>query len=299
MNALFKFFLKYGIYILFVALEVLSIVIVAHGGAFQRSKFYALSHSVAARAYAMRDNVTNYASLRLTNEQLSQENIVLRNELMRYKQLYLSQSGPKDSIKHAPLDPTLSYESLSAKVVNNSIGHIDNYLTLNRGRLDGILPDMSVITGDGVVGFVESVSDHFAIVMPILNPKAQLSCKIAGKNTDSLGTGNIKDIGSLVWKGGDTRFAHMQQVPKHVPIQKGDHIVTSGYSDFFPEGIDVGTIESFKNANDDNYYDIIVRLSVNFHQLQYVEVLNYKYRNEQISLQDSVRLSNDSKGGRP
>lgn len=298
MSALFKFFVRYGNYLLFIFLEVIALVVAAHGGAFQRSKFYALSHGVASRVYAIREEVTHYIGLSSANEQLSVENSVLRTELFRYKQLYQQLSSTGDSVKRAPLDPTLTYESFAAKVINNSVGAIDNYMTLNRGKLDGIDEDMSVIAAGSAVGVVESVSDHFAIVLPLLNPKAQLSCKIAGKNTDSLGTSHIKDIGSLVWKGGDTRFAHLEKVPRHVPLKKGDKVITSGYSDFFPEGLQVGEIEQFGISNDDNYYDIVVRLSVNFRQLEHVEVLNYKYGRELRTLQDSIHVKKNEGGKR-
>lgn len=298
MSALFKFFLRYGNYLLFLFLEVVSLVAAAHSGAFQRSKFFAMSHSVASHVYAARESVTQYVGLSKANMQLSVENAVLRNELFRYKQLYQQALSSVDTVKRTPLDPTLAYESYAAKVINNGVGAIDNYITLNRGRLDGIHEDMSVIAGGSAVGVVECVSDHFSVVLPLLNPKAQLSCKIAGKNTDSLGTSHIKDIGSLVWTGGDTRFAHLEKVPRHVPLKKGDKVITSGYSDFFPEGLLVGQIEKFGISNDDNYYDIVVRLSVNFHQLQYVEVLNYKYGKELRALQDSAYVKTAKGGGR-
>jgi rod shape-determining protein MreC len=148
---------------------------------------------------------------------------------------------------------------------------------------------MSVINSHGVVGIIKTVSAHFSVIMPILNPKAQISCKIKGRQkaiNDTIGV--IKDIGSLKWDGVDSRFASMIQVPRHVPIRKGDIIVTSGYSDFFPEGIMVGRVESFSKASDDNYYDIKVRLSVNFRTVSYVTVLEYKNRKEQELLEQEA-----------
>ena len=122
--------------------------------------------------------------------------------------------------------------------------------------------------------------------------KARIKVK-SRANKDTVAT--IKDIGSLVWHGGDPRFAKMKQVPRHVKIKKGDSIVTSGYSDFFPEGIMVGTVYDFKTGEDDNYYDIDVELSVNFNNLAYVQVLDYKHKKEQADLEAYARRDSTKK----
>jgi rod shape-determining protein MreC len=161
-----------------------------------------------------------------------------------------------------------------------------NYITLNKGRNDGIRVEMTVISAQGVVGIVKAVSDHFSVVMPLLNKWAQISCKIKVKTKTQIDSiGAVKDIGSLKWDGVDYRYASMLQVPKHVNVHKGDTIVTSGYSDFFPEGVLVGTVDGFESGSDDNYYNIKVRLSVNFKTVTYVKVLDYKHRREQLKIE--------------
>lgn len=286
MKTLIKFFLTYGVYFLFALLEIGSLLMVVNYNRFQQGVFFTSCNSTAAKLYEINQSVWDYFGLKQVNQELAVENVSLRNKLILLDNQFNNLKVDSQRLKSIVLDPEKEYTCYSAKVINNSINKLQNFITLNRGAKDGLKEGMSVITPQGVVGIVKSVSEHFAVVMPILNPKAQISCKIKGRilsANDSLGV--VKDIGSLKWSGEDYRYANMIQVPKHVPVRRGDTIVTSGYSDFFPEGILIGTVEGFSKASDDNYYNIKVKLSVNFKTVSYVDVLEYKHRAEQEQLQ--------------
>ena len=289
MNNLIDFFKKYGLYFLFVALEVFSFISIVNGNYFQRTVFYRYSNEVAGRIYAVESSVTRYLSLAKENENLSKENVELRNSLFVLSNELHSLRSKGDTVHHAPLDPKMEYKCMQARVINNSTNLLQNYITLNRGTSSGIEPEMSVISPQGVVGIVVSASEHFSVVMPLLNSRSLISCKVRAENKQDGLNAMIKDIGSLVWHRGDPRYAKMEQVPRHVRLKKGDLVVTSGYSDFFPEGITVGTVEDFTTADDDNYYDIDVRIAVDFNTLSYVQVLDYKHRKEQKYIEDIAR----------
>lgn len=287
MKTLIKFFITYGIYFLFGILEISSLLMVVNYNHFQRSVFLSSCNKISATIYEYNQGVWSYFGLRQVNEELAAENTLLRRRLFiaeNQVNTLLKDSLRKHTIK---LDPEKEFTCYNARVINNSTNKLQNYITINRGYSDGIREEMSVINPRGVVGIVKAVSKNFSVVMPILNPKAQISCKIKGKLTnvkDSIGV--IKDIGSLKWDGVNPRYASLLQVPRHVPIKVGDKVVTSGYSDFFPEGILVGEVASYEKANDDNYYDIKVKLSVNFTTISYVTVVDYKNREEQEKLEE-------------
>lgn len=306
MRSLVDFFIKYGIILFFLLLEVISFFLVVKNNYFQRSSFYTEFGEITNQFFVVRDGITSYLRLGTVNEQLAQENVELRNRVFELQNEVHRLSGddklksitierPQASLSESDSvgrkDPKLEFTCYSARVINNTTGHLQNYITLNRGYSDGIREDMSVISSGGVVGVVMAVSERFSIVMPVLNSKMQVSCKILADKKVQERLGNIKDIGSLVWNGENPKYATMTNVPRHVPIKTGDIVVTSGYSDFFPEGIRVGSIEKFQPAEDDNYYDIKVRLSVNFSTLEYVEVLNYKNRSEQAALEAEASVA--------
>jgi rod shape-determining protein MreC len=67
----------------------------------------------------------------------------------------------------------------------------------------------------------------------------------------------------------------------------GDTVVTSGYSNIFPEGIMIGTIKQFDVESGTNFYNIKVELSTDFKTLKYVEVVKNTRREEQIRLEST------------
>ena len=75
--------------------------------------------------------------------------------------------------------------------------------------------------------------------MTLLNSKSNLSCKIDGCNS----------FCSLQWQGGDTRYAHLVDLPQYATYEKGDTVITSGFSSFFPAGIPVGVIEETEEGD--------------------------------------------------
>ena len=141
------------------------------------------------------------------------------------------------------------------------------YITVNKGRKDGVEPDMGVVSERGVVGIVSTVSDHFSVVIPLLNPKFKLSCKVLGSSY----------FGTLSWNGRNARFANLDELPRHVEFEKGDTIVTSGYSAIFPSGIIVGKVVNFEKQHDDNFYSLEVELATDFQALNNVRIIkNYR-----------------------
>lgn len=231
MKTLIKFFLKYGIYFLFLLLEIGALLLVVNYNHFQRSVFLSSCNTISAKTYEYNQAVWGYFNLRQVNKELSEENAYLRQRLIHLDNEVHSAKLDSSSLVSF-LSPEKEITCYSARVINNSTNKLVNYITLNRGKRDGIRPEMCVINGQGIVGVVTTVSERFSVVMPILNSRSLISCKIKGySRQDTVGV--VKDIGSLQWNGEDYRFAQMVQVPRHVDIKRGDTIVTSGYSDFF------------------------------------------------------------------
>ena len=160
-------------------------------------------------------------------------------------------------------------------MINNSTNKRNNYLTLNKGKLDGVKPEMGVISSDGVVGIVKDVSDHYCSVMSLCNKDFHTSAKLKKNNY----------FGNLSWEGGNPSKAVVIEIPKHVPLVKGDTLVTTIYSGIFPEGIKIGTIDNFEIKAGENFYTSVVNLSTNFYNLSYVYIVNNIFKGEQKKLE--------------
>ena len=167
------------------------------------------------------------------------------------------------------------FEFVPARVVNNSVNRQSNYLTLDKGRLSGIFPDMAVVAPDGIVGVGRNVSAHYAIVIPVLNSKLQVSVVLK----------NSEYFGSLIWDGKNYREAIVNEIPIHVELEAGDTLLTSGYSAIFPQGEMVGTIKNFKASPGGGSRSIRISLSTDFKKLSRVYVIHNRGKEERDEIE--------------
>lgn len=196
--------------------------------------------------------VSDYFSLKSKNESLAQENARLLQHL-----LSLSDSIDRVSI------PQSDDKVISARVISNSIRKDQNYITLDCGSDDGIEEGMGVVLEEGVVGTIYKTSDHYSLVMPLLNSKSRTSCKISGEDC----------FGFVAWNGGDIRRANVMDLPSHSDVTPGDTVVTSGYSSVFPKGLPIGIVESINPYENGLSPEVVIGLFVDFSRLDYVFVL--------------------------
>ena len=269
MNNLLNFFVKHSAWFIFAVYVILSLVLLFKDNPYQQSVYLTSANSVSAAVYKALNNVTSYFHLRDINESLQERNAALETELIELRNLMndMALQSP-DSLRQPALK---QYSFVMAQVISNSIAQPNNYITINRGGLDGIKPEMGVIDQNGVVGIVNVVGPHASRVISLLNPHMRLSCKLKGSGF----------FGSLVWDGKSPQLAVLEELPKHITFNKGDTIVTSGYSAVFPEGIIVGTVEGLARGMSDSFVSLRIRLTTNFSQLRSVRGITHSMK-EQI-----------------
>ena len=241
---------------------VVSTILLIKSNPLHQNVYLTSANSVSSTVYDLSSGVSSYFNLRESNEDLNRRNADLQSQVATLEaQVDLLRERFNVGINDVP-EVIKPYDFIVAHVIKNSVMKQNNYLTINKGTLDGIKPEMGVIDQNGVVGIVNVVGPHSARVISLLNPHFRLSCKI--KNNDN--------FGSLVWDGRDPRFALLQELPRHTEFQKGDTIITSGYSAVFPPGIPIGIIESENNKAT----GLRVRLLTDFSTLDNVQVVvNY------------------------
>ena len=275
MRNLLNFLLKYNHWFLFILLEVISFVLLFRFNHYQHSVYFSSANVVAGKVYEVSGGITSYFHLKSVNEdlldrimELEQQNRNLENALVKH----LSDSTELNSIRN--LSDT-DYEIFKARVINNSLNLVDNYITLNRGSKDGIRPEMGVVDGNGVVSIVYETSSHYSRVISVLNSKSSISCKIVGSEY----------FGYLKWEYGDARYAYLKDLPRHAEFNLGDTVVTSGYSTVFPEGIMIGTVDDMADSNDGLSYLLKVKLATDFGKVSEVRVIARTGQREQKELE--------------
>ena len=279
MRNLLNFFLKYNYWFLFILLEVISFTLLFRFNQYQGSRFFTTSNWVAGSVYKAANQVTGYFYLKDINDDLVQQNVELSMQVERLREALMTCTQDSSGIEEMKRSALADYDLFPAKVVNNSIIHSDNYITLDKGEADGIRSEMGVVNGNGIVGIVYLTSQHFSVVIPVLNSKSSISCKI--KHSDY--------FGFLNWNGGSSQMAVVRDMPRHSVFEKGDTIVTSGHSAVFPSGIPVGTVVDMEDSQDGLSYLLKVKLFTDFARLNDVRVIAEKGQKEQLALEKQLK----------
>lgn len=249
---------------------------------FQHHIYLSSANAISSGVYRTTSNVTSYFSLRDINEDLQHRNSDLELENYRLKSIIRDYQQKLYADTMTVYTVLSRYHFLIAHVINNSINRSHNYITIEKGRLDGIEPEMGVIDQNGIVGIVNVVGDHTARLISVLNPYLRLSCKVKGEN----------QVGSLVWDGRDPSEAVLEELPKHAKFVKGDTIVTSGYSSVFPEGVPVGTIVSGARDREDNFFTLRIKLFTDFSTLSTVRVISDNMKHELSIVEKELEVKN-------
>ncbi|MFW6259719.1 MAG: rod shape-determining protein MreC [Tangfeifania sp.] len=274
MRSLLRYLLKNYAFVLFLFLEGVALSLLFTHNSYQRSKYLNSSNRITGNIYEAYNSVVQYFHLTEINKNLAEENAELRT-------LLENQAGivaDDDSMFISLEKPDTLYRFTPARVINNSVNRSFNYFTLNKGLEDGIESDQGVLSGGGIVGVVTQVSESYAVGISVLNSRWSVSAMVKKNGY----------YGSLIWRGENYRLADLTEIPLHVDISPGDSVVTSGYSSIFPEGIMIGTIQDFSRPSGENYYSIKVKLSTDFKNLSYVEVIENQDRPEIDKLENII-----------
>ncbi|HEY3430136.1 MAG TPA: rod shape-determining protein MreC [Cyclobacteriaceae bacterium] len=270
MERIVLFLYQYRAFFTFLVLELFCSWLIIENNQYQGARFFNSANGFVANVNGFSQGVREYFSLRDINQVLSEENTRLRKAL-EYKNQSAVESVTDSSI-------IKRFDFISAKVVNNSVSRITNFVTINKGSDEGITPGMAVISPQGIVGKVKMTSRHFSVVTSILNIDVMISGVM--KRTGYFGT--------IQWDGGHPDYTNFNFIPRHVDPQPGDTIITSGYSGVFPEGILVGTIAEKSLRDGAPFYDLKVKLSQDFRKLTYVAVVKSNLLHELDSLEQQI-----------
>lgn len=264
MQNLIRFIRMYNFLLLFLMFQSISLTLIINNNSFQNYRILKITNEYKGFIYSTSQTVKDYFQLKESNNYLANENAKLLT--------IINSVDRKINIQEKK-----EFNFISSQVINNTVSKRNNYITLNKGSNHGIKVGMGVVTLNGVVGIIHSVSNKFSLVMSILNKNSSISVKLNKQNNS----------GSLKWKGFDYRKANLESIPNHVKINSNDTISTNGFSTIFPKGINIGTINSYKSNSETGHYDIMVDLFTDFNKLSSVYIIKSIDAFEQLNLEKS------------
>ena len=290
MRNLLEFLSRHNHWFVFVLLEVLSLTLLFHYNSYQGSVWFTSANAVSGKVYELSSAVTQYFSLTDVNRQLTQRNVYLEREVEMLAEQIRKTQKDTTAVERMQQSVMRQYSNIPAKVVSSSLDKANNLITIDKGSADGVRKDMGVVCGTGVVGIVYLTSEHYSVVIPVLNAQSNISCSIRGRGY----------FGYLHWNGGSPEYAYIDDIPRHAHFKLGDYVVTSGYSAVFPPGVRVGKILHVFNSADGLSYRVQLRLSTDFARLRDVCVIDDAVMKERLQImraaQDSIMPDGNAKG---
>ena len=282
MRNLLDFLTKYHHWFLFIFLEVTSGVLLFKYNSYQGSVWLSSANAVVGKIYEWESDALSFFTQTRANEELTIRNFYLERQVDQLRRLYAEATRDTTVMERNELQFLSQYQLIPAKVVDNSLNKLENLMTIDKGRADGVEVDMGVACGNGVVGVVYLVGDHYSVVIPVLNASSsRISCAIRDRGY----------FGYLHWYGGDPTVAYVEDIPRHAKFKLGEWVVTSGFSSIFPSGVMVGKIEQAYNSNDGLSYKLKVQLSTDFSCVRDVVVISDRSIAERAAVMQAARDS--------
>jgi rod shape-determining protein MreC len=274
----FRDLLKHNFHLfIFVLLQVLAIILIYNNSHYQHFAISTAMQGVTAPIQKLANSF--YKQFRYANEnaELMQRNLELLQE--KDNMFIFSEDTVHSVFSGENRNKRKMYDITTAHVIFNTINKSSNYMIIDKGRKDGVVLDMAVLSPAGVAGFVSDVSENFSTVISLLNPHAQVSARIIP----------INQVGTLVWVDDDPSVAQVIAIPQHLIVSVGDTVLTSGYSYVFPKDIFIGTvIEKYDNPYN-TFLTIKIRLATDFRNLYNVYLISNLYKPELDSLKSHLK----------
>lgn len=272
MKKLLRFLYEYRNLLIFLLLESISLAFIFNQNFQKEAKKLNSSHIWIGNIYELMTDLRMYAKWKGAYQHMLVENASLREYILQQQEIIKKQGAIEQST-------TTQFDVIPAQVVNNSIIYSKNYITINKGTNSGVAPGMGVITKDGIVGKVKNVSEHFATIISLLHTDIQISAKLASSGV----------MGTVRWLGHNPRQVNLLYIPRHLTINIGDRVVTSGYNATFYEGVTIGKVSHVKLDKAAMFYEILVDLSTDLSALQHLYVVKNHLSQEQNLLEQTTK----------
>jgi rod shape-determining protein MreC len=262
MVKLLKFLTSKSSFLLFVFLELIALVLIIKTHNYAQVKTHSFQTALAGSIHNKLSVVEQHLNLKKNNSDLLKQNAALLTQLQQNEARKIT--------------PVLNgqFEFIPAYAVTNQYNLTHNTLIINKGRVDGVKPEMGVIGVNGVVGIVQKTSENYARVISVLNRDSKLNVALNHTNY----------TGFMQWKDDNPNEFSIIDMPVDAPLKTGDTIITSGMSSVFPKGIAIGKIIDFETVPGRKSYKINIKTFMDMTNIGPVYVVKNKYKKQIDSL---------------
>ncbi|MGN0505536.1 MAG: rod shape-determining protein MreC [Lachnospiraceae bacterium] len=171
------------------------------------------------------------------------------------------------------------YPKVAARIIARESNGWYNVFTIDKGYEDGILKDMNVIAGNGLVGIVTSVRKNSATVRSVIDDSSKVSGMFLKTSDTCIISGDL----SLVMSDG---LIKVSMIPLNADIKDGDEVVTSHISDKFQQGILIGFVRDITVDSSNMTKTAYLTPAVDFQHLEEVLIITELKESYELDDQD-------------
>lgn len=177
-------------------------------------------------------SIAELSALRTQNKELENELEALRERVERAESLIRENERLRASL--ALRESYMAMDTVTAEVIGRAPSNYKWAIFIDKGRDDGIVPDMPVMDSDGLVGKVVGADAHTATVLLLIDPKAAAAARVEER----------RDTGRVVGNGASETLS-LELVGPNARVFEGDRVITAGYDGgIFPAGIPIGIVSN-------------------------------------------------------
>lgn len=237
------------------------------------------SNQVTGNINRYYNNWAYFFDLKATNAKLIEENALLRNQLAQnFVAFDTTKKAGTLILRKDSLEKIRKFYYYPAKVVGNTFTLQKNYITIERGALQGIKKDMAAISPDGsIVGVVVEVNDNYSKIMSLLHRNSKVSAMLK----------RDKVAGSIEWDGADPNMLTLKNISKSAAPKLGDTVLTSPYSSNFPAQLMIGKVTKINQDPSSNFLTLSVQSATNFFTLEYIYLVENKRMADQKAVEQN------------
>ena len=261
----------------FLILQIVSLVMLSSYSKSHQTFFGGMTNQVIGDINTRYNNWSYFFSLKKTNALLTAENVALRNQLAQnFVPFDTTKKLGTLILRKDSLEKTRKFYYYPAKVVGNTFTLQKNYITIERGTLQGVKKDMAAISPDGsIVGIVVEVNDNYSKIMSLLHRNSKVSAMLK----------RDKVAGTVEWDGSNPDILILKNISKSAAPKIGDSVLTSPYSASFPAQLMLGRVTKVVVDPASNFLTLELKSATNFYNLEFIYLVENKRMNEQLNLE--------------
>ena len=212
------------------------------------------------------ESISNLTNTYQENQTLKQKVETIYELEVQLNDLKKDNEKMKEALK---LQDTLNeYSLINATVIARNPDTWRDIVTINKGANDGLTPQMSVMSDNGLVGKVLDVnptSARVALLSNNDNTLVRVAAMIQGEKESIYGT--------LIGFDHEKNILIMSQIQATQEIKVGDKVVTSGLGGVSPSSLYIGTVEEVAMDRFGLYKEVRIKPAADTNDVRYVTVV--------------------------